>query len=139
MHGLWDLDGTLGRTWHRYTEDPNQGWVASGFRIYERIINENPANIHQKIYDRWNEIKNGALAPSHFNEIVDNYVQIQDKSGARAREVARWKSIDMSDQPNWGYNYTFYDKLDSEAIYMKDWWQKRHKKLDSLINSLEHE
>ena len=138
MHGLWDLDGTLGRTWNRYTEDPNQGWVASGFRIYERIINENPANIHQKIYDRWQEIKNGALAPSHFNEIVDNYVQIQDKSGARAREVARWKSIDMSDQPNWGYNYTFYDKLDSEAIYMKDWWQKRHTKLNSLINSLQH-
>ena len=138
MHGLWDLDGTLGRQWHRYTEDPNQGWVASGFRIYERIINENPANIHQKIYDRWNEIKDTTLAPSNFNKIVDNYVHIQDASGARAREVARWKSIDMMDQPNWGYDYVFYDYLDIEANYMKDWWQKRHTKLNSLINSLQH-
>ena len=64
--GLWDLDGTLGRTWNRFTENPEQGWVSGGFRIYERIINENPANIHQKIYDRWNEIKDGPLSPSNF-------------------------------------------------------------------------
>lgn len=138
MHGLWDLDGTLGRQWHRYTENPNQGWVSSGFRIYERIIDENPANIHQKIYDRWNEIKDTALAPSHFNEIVDNYVHIQDASGARAREVARWKALDINDQPRWGYDRVYYDNLQEEGIYMKDWWQKRHTKLNSLINSLQH-
>ncbi len=138
MHGLWDLDGTLGRQWHRYTEDPNQGWVASGFRIYERIINENPAGIHQKIYDRWQEIKDGALAPSNFNEIVENYANIQIKSGARNREVERWKSRDMNDRPNWGYDNVYYDDLESEIAYMKDWWQKRHTKLNSLINTLQH-
>lgn len=138
MHGLWDLDGTLGRQWHRYTEDPNQGWVASGFRIYERILNENPAGIHQKIYDRWQEIKDGALAPSNFNEIVENYANIQIKSGARNREVERWKSRDMNDRPNWGYDNVYYDDLESEIAYMKDWWQKRHTKLNSLINSLQH-
>lgn len=138
IHGLWDLDGTLGRQWHRYTEDPNQGWVASGFRIYERIINENPAGIHQKIYDRWQEIKDGALAPSNFNEIVENYANIQIKSGARNREVERWKSRDMNDRPNWGYDNVYYDDLESEIAYMKDWWQKRHTKLNSLINSLQH-
>ncbi len=138
MHGLWDLDGTLGRQWHRYTEDPNQGWVSSGFRIYERILNENPAGIHQKIYDRWQEIKDGALAPSNFNEIVENYADIQIKSGARNREVERWKSRDMNDRPNWGYDNVYYDDLESEITYMKDWWQKRHTKLNSLINTLQH-
>ena len=138
IHGLWDLDGTLGRQWHRYTEDPNQGWVASGFRIYERILNENPAGIHQKIYDRWQEIKDGALAPSNFNEIVENYANIQIKSGARNREVERWKSRDMNDRPNWGYDNVYYDDLESEIAYMKDWWQKRHTKLNSLINTLQH-
>ncbi len=138
MHGLWDLDGTLGRTWNRYEENPDQGWVSSGFRIYERIISENPANIHQKIYDRWQEIKDGALAPANFNKIVDEYAKIQISSGARYREVERWKATDMNDQPNWGYNYVFYDNLEHEVTYMKDWWQKRHTKVNSLINSLQH-
>ncbi|MBQ5860765.1 MAG: CotH kinase family protein, partial [Alistipes sp.] len=102
IHGLWDLDGTLGRTWNRFTENPSQGWVSSGFRIYERIISENPANIHQKIYDRWLEIKDAALAPENFNQKVDYYVKQQVASGARDREVSRWQSIDMNDQRNWG-------------------------------------
>ena len=138
MHGLWDLDGTLGRQWHRFTEDPNQGWVAKDFRIYERIIDENPANIHQKIYDRWQEIKDAALAPENFNQKVDYYVKQQVASGARDREVSRWQSIDMNDQRNWGYMSIYYGDLEGEAVYMKEWWQKRHTKLNSLINSLKH-
>jgi hypothetical protein len=138
IHGLWDLDGTLGRQWHRFTEDPNQGWVAKDFRIYERIIDENPANIHQKIYDRWQEIKDAALAPENFNQKVDYYVKQQVASGARDREVSRWQSIDMNDQRNWGYMSIYYGDLEGEAVYMKEWWQKRHTKLNSLINSLKH-
>ena len=138
MQGLWDLDGTLGRTWNRFKEDPNQGWVKSGFRIYERIINENPANIHQKIYDRWNEIKDGALAPSNFNKIVDGYAELMIASGARDREVKRWKSLDMNDRENWWYENVYFDNVDQEVAYMKDWWQKRLAKLNSLINELEH-
>lgn len=138
MHGLWDLDGTLGRTWHRYTEDPNQGWVSSGFRIYERIINENPAGIHQKIYDRWQEIKDGALSSDNFNKIVDYYTNQQIASGARRREVDRWMATDVSDQPNWGYNTVYYDDLETETEYMKEWWAKRLTKVNSLINTLQH-
>ena len=138
MHGLWDLDGTLGRTWHRYTEDPNQGWVSSGFRIYERIISENPANIHQKIYDRWNEIKDNQLSLENFSEKVDGYAKIMIESGARDREVNRWLNADMSDQPHWGYASVYYGDLDDETAYMKEWWGKRLTKLNSLINSLSH-
>ena len=153
MHGLWDLDGSLGRNWDRHKEDPNQpwrylsGWVVghgnndSGttFYLHERIIKENPANIHQKIYDRWQEIKDGALSPANFAKKIEAYAELQYASGARAREVARWKSIDVSEQPKWNYEAVYYDNLNGEIAYMEDWWQKRHKKLDSLINSLEHE
>ena len=150
---MWDLDGTLGRNWDRHKETPEQdynsylsGWVVghgnngSGTRFYfhERIIKENPANIHQKIYDRWNEIKDGALAPSNFNQIVDGYAELMIASGARDREVQRWKALDMQDQPGWGYENVYFDNVDQEAAYMKDWWQKRHAKLNSLINELEH-
>ena len=138
IHGLWDLDGTLGRTWNRFEENPNQGWVSGSFRIYQRIIDENPANIHQKIYDRWNEIKDGALAPSNFNQIVEKYAELMISSGARDREVKRWKNKDKNDRPNWGYADVYYDNVDQEIAYMQDWWQKRHTKLNSLINSLQH-
>ena len=138
MQGLWDLDGTLGRTWNRFTEDPNQGWVSSGFRIYERIISENPANIHQKIYDRWNEIKDTALSSENFAQKVEGYANIMIASGARDREVIRWMSKDVADQPNWGYANVYYNELETEIEYMKDWWGKRLKKVDSLINSLSH-
>ncbi|MBO7194949.1 MAG: CotH kinase family protein [Alistipes sp.] len=138
IHGLWDLDGTLGRTWNRFEENPNQGWVSGSFRIYQRIIDENPANIHQKIYDRWNEIKDGALAPSNFNQIVKKYAELMISSGARDREVKRWKNKDKNDRPNWGYADVYYDDVDQEIAYMQDWWQKRHTKLNSLINSLQH-
>ena len=138
MQGLWDLDGTLGRTWNRFTEDPNQGWVSSGFRIYERIISENPANIHQKIYDRWNEIKDTALSPENFAQKVEGYANIMIASGARDREVIRWMSKDVADQPNWGYANVYYNELETEIEYMKEWWGKRLKKVDSLINSLSH-
>ena len=138
MHGLWDLDGTLGRTWHRYTEDPSQGWVCDGFRIYERIINENPANIHQKIYDRWNELKVGSLSLENFSQKVDGYANLMIESGARDREVGRWMQLDMNDQPYWGYASVYFNDLEYEVMYMKEWWEKRLKKMDSLINSLTH-
>lgn len=153
IHGLWDLDGTLGRNWDRHKETPEQaynkylsGWVighgnnGSGnrFHFHERIIQENPANIHKKIYDRWNEIKNGALAPSNFNKIVDAYAEQQLASGAHDREVARWKAIDQEEQPKWNYEKVYYDNIESEIEYMKDWWKKRHNVLNSLINGLEH-
>ena len=109
IHGLWDLDGTLGRTWNRYTENPEQGWLVKSFRIYRRIIDENPANIHQKIYDRWNELKDGALAPENFNQVVDYYAKQMIDSGARDREVKRWQSLDRNDRPNWGYADVYFN------------------------------
>ena len=138
MHGLWDLDGTLGRTWNRFNESPTQGWVYSGFRIYERIIDENPANIHQKIYDRWNELKNGALASENFDQIVDSYAKLMIDSGARDREVNRWMSLDMADRSRWGYADVYYNDVEGEIVYMKDWWAKRLVKMDQLVNTLKH-
>ena len=138
MHGLWDLDGTLGRTWNRFNEDPNQGWVRGSFRIYQRIIDENPANIHQKIYDRWLELKDGALAPENFNQVVDYYAKQMIDSGARDREVKRWQSLDRADQPRWGYASVYYGDLEGETKYMKEWWAKRLTKVNSLINTLQH-
>ena len=138
IHGLWDLDGTLGRTWHRYEENPEQGWLVKSFRIYKRIIDENPANIHQKIYDRWLELKDGALAPENFNQVVDYYAKQMIDSGARDREVNRWMSLDMADRPNWGYENVYYNDVEGEIAYMKDWWAKRLVKMDQLVNKLQH-
>ena len=138
IHGLWDLNGSLGRTWNRREEDPKQGFLTYGidnenpgkypYRIYQRIVDENPANIHQKIYDRWNELKDTAFAPDRFNQIVDEYVRLQMVSGAHDREVARWI---QTEKQNFGN--IIYDDINAEAQYMKQWWEKRHAKLNAQI------
>lgn len=145
IHGLWDLNGSLGRNWNRREEDPAQDLLIYGdenvsgkiwpFRLYERIIEENPANIHQKIYDRWNELKNTAFTPNTFNAIVDSYADLQVVSGAHDREVARWLAIDQDDylKLNRLYHNVYYDDIDAEVQYMKQWWARRHSNLNSLI------
>ena len=64
---------------------------------------------------------------------------MQIASGARDREVARWRDLDISEQPKWNYESVYYNDVNAEVSYMKDWWQKRHTKLNSLINTLQHE
>ena len=59
-------------------------------------------------------------------------------SGARDREVKRWQSLDRNDRPNWGYADVYFGNLESETVYMKDWWAKRHTKVNLLINTLQH-
>lgn len=125
---IWDLDGTLGRTWDQKEEDPNSGWVVnsrhngSSYKIYQRILEENPANIHTKIKERWNDIKNKALSTSNVNSKLDYYGQQQINSGAEARERNRWNSG--------------YTNVATEIAYIKSWYAKRWAKINELVNGL---
>ncbi len=152
IHGLWDLNGSLGRNWNRLEENYTQSFLIYGdenvnhqkwpFRLYERIISENPANIHQKIYDRWEELKNTAFAQERFDQIVDGYAELQTLSGAHGREVARWLKIDQEDylRLNRLYHNVYYDDIAAEVQFMKTWWAGRLSRLNILIsNGLTHE
>lgn len=129
---IWDLDGTLGRSWDRQKEDPNIGWLINSrhqgndYRIYKRIVEENPANIHTKIKTRWAEIKNSALSPKNVNQKLEYYGLQQVNSGAEQREIKRWEGSAEYD----------YSDVMAEVEYIKDWYAKRWAKIDQLVNDL---
>ncbi|MFV0420503.1 MAG: CotH kinase family protein [Dysgonomonas sp.] len=127
---IWDLDGTLGRTWDRQIEDPEGGFLiysrhnGSSYKIYKRILTDNPADIKAKIKARWAQIKNGPLSPANMNSKLEYYGNQQVRSGAEQREINRWVGSEQYD----------FDNVMLEVAYIKDWYAKRWAKMDRLIN-----
>lgn len=126
---VWDMDGTLGRTWNQLEENPRQGLLVynrhngKDFRLFKRILEENPDDILAKIKIRWKELRKEILTDENFAAIVDEYTRQQLDSGACGRETNRWP------QSNYG-------NITSETDYMKDWFSKRLKRMDELIETL---
>ena len=154
MHGLWDLDGTLGRDWNRVLVPSNNGWFYGSsntpnvygnqyFKLFKRIIDGNVEGLQQKIYNRWIELKDKQLAPAEFNKLVDYYGELQIASGARDREVKRWKQAETQDAitgTNGWIHYTGnYGDVEGEMNYMKRWYSERIVKLEQLLSTFNHE
>ncbi|MBQ5359029.1 MAG: CotH kinase family protein, partial [Alistipes sp.] len=146
MHGLWDLDGVLGRDWNRVTTSATVGWyygnnpTPSGtnyFKLFKRIIDGDVEGLQQKIYDRWMELKDKQLAPAEFNKLVDYYAEKQITSGARDREIARWREEETKDAATgtngWIHYSGNYGDVEWEVNYMKSWYNDLMKKLDKLM------
>ena len=125
---IWDLDGTLGRTWDGHEEDPNSGWMVNNrhngkaYKIYDRILKENPADIHTRIKERWTELRTKVLTSENMNAKLDYYAGQQINSGADQREIARWN--------------TGYKNVSAEVSYIKDWYAKRLARMDRLVSDL---
>lgn len=126
---VWDMDGTLGRTWDQFQEDPASGLLIANrhdgrdFKLFSRMLNENPANIKDKIKSRWTQLRASVLTPENLNAKVDMYVRQQTLSGAGVRESKRWP------ESKYLSGYT-------EGQYIKEWYSKRLTKMDFLINTL---
>ena len=148
MHGLWDLDGVLGRDWNRVVTSATVGWYygnsptpggSNYFKLFRRIIDGDVDGLQQKIYDRWVELKDKQLAPAEFNKLVDHYAEMQISSGARDREVARWRELETQDAATgtngWIHYSGNYGDVEGEVHYMKQWYRDRHKKLNSLLST----
>ena len=146
MHGLWDLDGVLGRDWNRVSTSATVGWyygnnpTPSGtnyFKLFKRIIDGDVEGLQQKIYDRWVALKDNELAPAKFNALVDYYAEQQITSGARDREIARWREAETKDAATgtdgWIHYSGNYGDVEWEVKYMKSWYNDRMKKLDKLM------
>ena len=155
MHGLWDLDGTLGRDWNRRKDTvlSSNGWYYGNsdkpninnkeyFKLFKRIIDGDVEGLQQKIYNRWIELKDKQLAPAEFNKLVDYYAELQIASGARDREVARWRAEETQDANagtnGWVHYSGNYGDVEGEVAYMKQWYAERMVKLDQLLSTFNH-
>lgn len=148
MHGLWDLDGTLGRDWNRVYTSASNGWFwgssnnPSGnnyFKLFKRIMDGDVEGLQQKIYNRWVELKDNQLKPENFDALVDYYSELQIASGARDREVRRWRDEETYDAAHgtngWIHYSGNYGNVESEVQYMKKWYRDRMTKLDQMIST----
>ena len=136
------MDGVRGRDWNRVVTDANRGWYKDNnngaiFWLFKRIIDGDVEGLQQKIYDRWMALKDNELAPAKFNALVDYYAEKQITSGARDREIARWREEETKDAATgtngWIHYSGNYGDVEWEARYMKTWYNDRMKKLDKLM------
>ena len=148
IHGLWDLDGSLGRDWNRVKTSSSNGWFYGNsnnpggnnyFKLFKRIMDGDVEGLQQKIYDRWVELKNNQLAPAEFNKLVDYYSELQIVSGARDREVARWRAEETKDAitgtNGWVHYSGNYGDVEGERDYMKQWYKERVERLDQMLST----
>ena len=148
MHGLWDLDGTLGRDWNRVYTSASNGWFWGSsnnpegnnyFKLFKRIMDGDVEGLQQKIYNRWVELKDNQLKPENFDALVDYYSELQIASGARDREVRRWREEETKDASQgtdgWVHYSGNYGNVESEVQYMKKWYRDRMTKLDQMIST----
>ena len=160
MHGLWDLDGTLGRNWERskvnYKNEGrdnsgkvvNPGWYYGSssrpdgnnyFKLFKRIMDGDVEGLQQKIYNRWVELRDNQLKPENFDALVDYYGELQISSGARDREVARWRAEETRDAAmgtnGWIHYSGNYGDVEGEMAYMKKWYRDRMNHLDKLLST----
>jgi len=131
----WDMDGTLGRTWDAVKIEPERGLGFDNglilrnengskyFRPFERIMNENPNGIKQRIYERLMAVKGNALSPANMASKVDYYKRQVVESGALERDRRRWT----------GHSMYGYADPEEEAAYMKAWYAARLSYLERIF------
>jgi hypothetical protein len=109
------------------------------FKLFKRIIDGDVEGLQQKIYDRWVELKDNQLAPEKFDALVDYYADLQISTGARDREVKRWRDEETHDSVTgtngWVHYSENYGDVEGEVAYMKQWYRDRVVKLDSLLST----
>ena len=148
IHGLWDLDGSLGRDWNRVKTSSSNGWFYGSsnypegskyFKLFKRIMDGDVEGLKQKIYNRWIELRDNQLAPAEFNKLVDYYSELQIVSGARDREVARWRAEETYDAATgtdgWIHYSGNYGDVEGERDYMKKWYKERVERLDQMLST----
>ena len=85
------------------------------------------------------QLKNNQLKPENFDALVDYYSELQIASGARDREVARWKEEETKDAAQgtngWVHYSGNYGNIEWERDYMKKWYAERIAHLDKLLQA----
>lgn len=123
----WDLDGTFGRRWEGSSlpaaKDFTQFIVSMEHGehfLYLRLKKYNIEQFNDKLKARYQELRDSYFDPASLINRFTVYKEMFDKSGAAARETARWS------------NYYGMPSLnfDEELNYLTKWINQRTEYLD---------
>lgn len=79
----WDMDASLGRA---YSSGKTDVTDTSSNKLFNRLINEDVFGFKTLVYERWQELKEGALSLDHIMGYFDRYYQLLSRAGALMRE-----------------------------------------------------
>lgn len=123
----WDLDGTFGRRWDGKNDitTPNQDFVSfitryehGEYTIFRNLKKFNPDNYNLNLRYRYAELRKTYFSKESLMARFLKYKEMFDKSGAGARETAKWS----------GSNVVI--DLNAEMTYLSSWLDERLNYLD---------
>lgn len=128
---VWDLDATFGS----YVSPANthkEEFVgptiefSHSLNAFQRIDTLNYDDLHYKFMNRYYALRETHFSEESLQKRFDDYMGMLSKSGAYARETARWSGdTDLA-----GKVLNF----DEERLYISDWITKRLKYLDKNLH-----
>lgn len=131
----WDLDGTFGRRWNGSNNitTPNQDFVSfliqyehGEFAVFRNLKKFNPDNYNLNLRYRYAELRKTYFTKESLMARFLKYKEMFDKSGAGARETAKWNG------QNVGIDLT------AEMSYLSTWLDERLNYLDVTEFDIAH-
>lgn len=133
--GVWDMDATMGQRWsddyyHRTDiMNPEADYATyitqnehGDYNLFKRLRETNYNGFNEEVRVRYNELRKNYLNTDSLLARFSRYLTSFKRSGAEAREAARWNGdSDIS-----GHNIDFSDEME----YLNDWVTRRMDYLD---------
>ncbi len=128
---IWDFNLSFGKTWWSWDMYRTDGWQLNyneeypddTFQVpfwWNKLVNS--PEISNKIYNRWNELKENIFNVSHIHSLIDTYTDTL--SDALVRNFERW--------PETAKTHSY----ETEIQYMKQWATDRFDWIDKNIIKL---
>lgn len=124
----WDMDASLGRN---YSSSKSRTSIKSTNPLFTRLINENPGNFRTLLYNRWQELKEGALSLSSIIAHAEYYYNQITAAGAAVREIERHPEFTYYLKDTVHYKLDFTKELNYIRTYMEahlQWWDEQMEK-----------
>ncbi len=131
----WDLDGTFGRRWDGSNNitTPNQDFVSflmqyehGEYAVFRNLKKFNPDNYNLNLRYRYAELRQTYFTKESLMARFLKYKEMFDKSGAGAREIAKWNGTNVGID------------LNAEMTYLSTWLDERLNYLDVTEFDIAH-
>ena len=141
--GVWDMDASCGQRWsddYYHRDDimnPERDYAEyiareehGDYNLFKRLKATNAGNFEQKVRQRYNDLRKGALNTSSILGRFQTYLSEFKANGAAQREYARWS----------GDSDVAYKTLDfdNEMQYITSWLTRRMNYLDNTRFDINH-
>jgi len=120
LHTLWDLDMSFGGNYDGNYKDVllSMYWMRH-IGPFTKLVDKNMFGFNERLAERWGELAETVLLPSHVLGKIDEYAAQLVRSGAWEREYERWNGNPVPLQKD----------LNDELEYVKDWYRRSYANL----------